>query len=112
MGRDGAGPRRRAREGAWKTVLAPAFSRDVEDQVAWLIGQDREDWAQGLKRALRTARVLLERNPVLTPADPTGLRRLLLGRLPLFLWYRANDATREVVWLRLFHVRHSRARGR
>ncbi len=105
MGRDGGRARRRARGGAWKTVVSAAFTRDVARQVTWLVGQDREAWAQGLKQALRTARVLLERNPELNPADGSGLRRLLLGRLPLILWYRASATHREVVWLRLFHVR-------
>lgn len=112
VGRHGAGPRRSARRRAWTTVVSAAFSRDAASQVAWLVAQDREDWALGLKVALRTARAMLERNPALTTADDGGVRRLLLGRLPLFLWYRLDDARREVVWLRLFHVRQSGARRR
>lgn len=110
MGRHGEGARRRARSGHWTTVLTPAFRRDVPEQVEWLVEQDREAWAKDLKRALRAARSMLERNPALVLADDAGVRRLLLGRLPLFLWYRLMVEERKVVWLRLFHVRHSRAR--
>lgn len=111
LGRHGAGPRRRPRRRAWTTVVTPTFARDAAEQVAWLVEQDRDDWAVELKQALRAARVMLERTPALSVADDGGLRRLLLGRLPLFLWYRLDDARHEVIWLRLFHVRQSRARG-
>lgn len=109
MGRTGSRPRRGAR--AWRIVVTPAFARDAEEQVRWLLEQDREDWARGLKRALRTARTLLQSTPRLAKPEANGLRRLLLGRLPLFLWYGLDEGARTVIWLRLFHVRQSQARG-
>jgi plasmid stabilization system protein ParE len=95
----------------WPVVLQRSFFRDVSTQLACLREAQRANTIETLRDALRAARRLLTETPFLAPADERGVRRLLLAKVPFFLWYRVDEGARTVRWLRLFHVRQRRARG-
>lgn len=99
------------RRRSWHVFLTPSFLRDAQAQIEWLRADDRSSSIKALRTDLRVARRLLGRTPFLAPEDERGIRRLLLGNVAYFLWYRADEASRTVRWVRLFHARQQRARG-
>lgn len=97
----------------WTVSFHPTFRAALLAQEAWLQDHARTTWVEGLREGIADAAGLLTTLPRAGVLDGAGpLRTLLLRRLPFTLWYALDEPAREVVVLRLFHVRQYRPRGR
>ncbi|HEX4384357.1 MAG TPA: type II toxin-antitoxin system RelE/ParE family toxin [Myxococcales bacterium] len=95
-----------------KIVFDPGFRTDLYAQIDRLVAEGNEDWAQRLLEEIETAARLLSSSPLTGPIDLQRdgheIRRLVLRRLPIVIWYSFQRRRRIVVVLRLFHTRQER----
>jgi plasmid stabilization system protein ParE len=94
-----------------KVIASAHFVADLKAQVAWL-RRDREgQWVDRLEGELNEARELLSSLPFagVPHSSEAGVRSLLLRGLPFVIWY-ATKGRKQVLLLRLFHVRQFRVR--
>jgi plasmid stabilization system protein ParE len=90
------------------------FSADFRDDVAhqeeWL-RHEHPRWIPKLEQGLLEAFELLQSFPQAgAETARLPLRKLVLHKLPLVVWYVFDDALNRVELLRLFHARQQRRR--
>ena len=94
-------------------VLAADFVKDVTAHVRWLTA--RREWSriEGLERGLAEVEKQLAWLPacgvIMQREGGAGLRKGILRKLPMAVWYGylEADADAAIHLLRLFHVRQS-----
>lgn len=93
----------------FEVVFEAQFKLDVEAQVRWL-EDEHPDWVPKLESGLLDAFSLLASFPLAGAGVRAPLRKLLLHKLPLVIWYVAEEENARVRLLRLFHARQKRLR--
>ena len=92
-----------------RVELAQPFRDDARRQLALLIERDEWTRVERLAEELATLRDRLTRFPELgrqlIADDRHTLRRIALGRVPYFVWYRFDRRADVVRLVRLFHAR-------
>lgn len=93
----------------FEVVFDAQFKLDVEAQVRWL-EEEHPGWVSKLEGGLTDAFALLAGFPLAGAVVRAPLRKVLLHKLPLVIWYVAEEDAGRVRLLRLFHARQVRRR--
>jgi plasmid stabilization system protein ParE len=93
--------------------ISTTFRADLRAHLAWLARVDEEAWIDGLRQGVDEAIALLGKHPAVGAIEASHrsseLRRLVLRRVPYFIWYAALCSASSDVWLlRIFHARQKR----
>ena len=95
-----------------EVVFSKDFRTDLLAHTRRLLSDQRPDWAERLMDEIESLALLLERFPESGPVElrrsGREVRRLVLHQLPFVAWYHWRARARQVVVLRLFHVRQRR----
>ena len=93
-------------------VFTKDFRTDLLVHTRRLLADRRADWAERLMGEIESLAALLGRFPesgaVELRRSGREVRRMVLHKLPFVAWYHWRARAKQVVVLRLFHVRQRR----